>query len=156
MTDFIIRALRGELLTVHVKSPGFNPRPGEDSDELEAYHVLDAPEGVAIGDVVDIFAELVLSGGGGRPPRFVWSWQDFLRRTPTGRDLDIDSAAREAGISAFTLKREIRDRVLPASHKRTNPDTGGRGWTYMVNEHDLRWWKETCRVPMGRPKKHQD
>lgn len=146
MTDLLIRAIRGEFVTIHVRSPRFDPPPGEEADGLAIYRVEDVPEGLAMGDAIDIFRDL------GRT-RFVWPWEDFVRRAPVGRTLAAAEAGERIGLSAFTIKKLCRERELPASRAPDAPNTGGIGIHYMVDENDLAWWAANKRRSVGRPKK---
>jgi hypothetical protein len=148
MTDFIIRAFRGGLVSVHVKAGEYQPPAGEEADRLQVYHVLGAPDGASFGDVVDIFRGLMDPEA---PPRFIWPWEAFIRREPLGEAYDAEGAGRLFGMSAWTVRKFIRERRLPASRERLEEFRRGE-LAYRINGHDLRWVM-AGRSPVGRPRR---
>jgi hypothetical protein len=137
----------GEALSIHFRSPEFDPPPGGDPDRFETYLILGAPERASVSDALDVFAGLP----GKEAPRFVRTWDEFIRRTPPGRSLAAEEAGELVGLSAFTVRRFVRSRKLPASHGRGEGFGGGER-PYRIDEGDLRWFMANRHVPRGRPK----
>jgi hypothetical protein len=84
-----------------------------------------------VADVVGVFAGL--------------SGREVLRsvrRTPPGRSLSEDEVGGLVGLSAFTIRRFVRARLLLAST--------GCGSPYRIGEGDLGWFMANRHVPRGR------
>ena len=145
--DIIIRAREWRLLTAHVKSPGFQPSPGGDSDAFVVFHVLGVPDPVSFPDVIDIFGDIDHSA-----PRFVWTWEDFLRRVPPGPALSAEVAGELVGLAPYTARRHAKSRRLPA-YQVSYEGFKGVERPFRFNRFDLQWFKATQQVSPGRPRK---
>ena len=145
--DLIFRVRNGKALTIHVKSPSYDPAPGGDPDGFGVCRVVGAPDETPVSELLNIFNDIDHSA-----PRFLWTWEDFLGRVPTGPSLTLEECAEKVGIAAFTLRKAIVAGRLPARQASYEGFAGGsRPW--LVNEFDLRWFAKCNRPPMGRPKK---
>ena len=147
MADMIIRTYKGEALSIHFRSPSYDPPPGADSEGFGAVLVAGVPELVSVADVLDIFKDMDHSA-----PRFVWTWDDFLRRVPPGRALSTEEAGEIAGLSAFMIRRYATKRRLPA-HMAPRKGFKGGNIRYLFNEYDVRWFAANVKAAVGRPKK---
>jgi hypothetical protein len=142
--DLIVRAPRGAPPDIHERTGTYRPNPGRGVDGLGIYHVLGVPDGVWSNFVLARFGKIAGAAGRGEPSRHVWTWDDFMAGGPEGRVLTVDEAGAEAGLTHWTIKQRIREGKLPASY-------GGPRGRIEINEHDLRWWRENVRTPIGRP-----
>ena len=148
MVDVIIRTYKGEALQVHFRSPSCDPPPGADTEGFGAVLVAGAPELVPVADILDIFKDIDHSA-----PRFVWTWEDFLRRVPPGRALTVGEAGRLVGMAPCTIRKYASRRMAPAHFgPRAGLRPGGES-PCLFNEHDLRWFVAHNKPAMGRPKK---
>ena len=151
MVDYAIKTRFGKLLSVHLKTPEYDPVPGRDPDYFCVFWVLGVPAEVSVLDLVNVFGWLDY---GGEELRFVWPWEDLNLRRPVGEILSLAEAAARIGLSAPHLAKATRAGTLPAF--RSNAGTGKSGEApMMVNGQDLAWFVETVRkdVRRGRPRK---
>jgi hypothetical protein len=146
MADFVIKTRHGLAVSIHLKSPDLSPVPGVDNDGFGAHYVLEVPSAVSIPDLLDIFKELDKDN-----PRFLWPWEEFMRRADPGRSLSLEEAGEMVKLSPYSLKKAIRDGKLPGYRVSYEGFKGGER-PYYVNEKDLKWFSENARIPRGRPK----
>ena len=147
--DVIFRTFRVRFLSVHRRSSEFNPDPGTEVDGFAVFLVIGVPEPVSFSDVIDIFKDVDQSA-----PRFVWTWDDFVRRVPPGPSLMGEAAGKGVGLSAFTMRKYASARKLPAHVASREGHKGGGA--FLFNSFDLRWFMETRYVAPGRPRKDSD
>jgi hypothetical protein len=118
MVDMMKKSFTGSALTIGFRIPDRDQWPVGYRKETRL--VLEDPERASVADEVDVIAWLP----GREAPRFVPTWEDFARRKPPGRSLSGEKAGGPVGQSAFTVRRFMRARRLPARHGRWE----GFGW----------------------------